>query len=26
LIDMDLFGLIHEARRLGMHKPLYKEE
>lgn len=23
LIDMDLFALIHEARRLGMHKPLY---
>ena len=25
LIDMDLMGLIDEARRLGMHKPLYKE-
>lgn len=25
LIDMDLIGLIHEARRLGMHKPLYAE-
>jgi phenylalanine-4-hydroxylase len=23
LIDMDLIGLIHEARRAGMHKPLY---
>lgn len=23
LIHMDLIGLIHEARRLGMHKPLY---
>lgn len=23
LIDMDLIGLIHEAKRLGMHQPLY---
>ncbi|OGT36476.1 MAG: phenylalanine 4-monooxygenase [Gammaproteobacteria bacterium RIFCSPHIGHO2_12_FULL_37_14] len=23
LIDMDLISLIHEARQLGMHKPLY---
>lgn len=23
LIEMDLIGLIHEARRLGMHQPLY---
>jgi phenylalanine-4-hydroxylase len=26
LIDMDLFGLIHEAERLGMYEPLYTEE
>lgn len=26
LIEMDLIGLIHEARRLGMHEPLYGEE
>lgn len=24
LIDMDLIGLIHEARKLGMHEPLYE--
>ena len=24
LIDMDLIGLIHQARKLGMHAPLYK--
>lgn len=24
LIDMDLIGLIQEARKLGMHKPLYE--
>lgn len=23
LIDMDLIGLIHEARRLGIHEPMY---
>jgi phenylalanine-4-hydroxylase len=26
LIEMDLIGLIQEARRLGMHVPLYNEE
>lgn len=26
LIEMDLIGLIHEARRLGMHQPLYSEK
>jgi len=26
LTEMDLIGLSHEAMRLGMHKPLYKEE
>lgn len=26
LTDMDLIGLAREAMRLGMHKPLYKEE
>lgn len=26
LIDMDLIGLIREARRLGMHEPLYKKK
>lgn len=25
LIDMDLIGLIHQARQLGMHQPLYAE-
>ncbi|MBX3709120.1 MAG: phenylalanine 4-monooxygenase [Gammaproteobacteria bacterium] len=25
LIEMDLIGLIHEARRLGMHTPAYSE-
>ncbi len=25
LIDMDLIALIHEARALGMHKPVYEE-
>lgn len=26
LTEMDLIGMSHEAMRLGMHKPLYKEE
>lgn len=26
LADMDLMALIHEAKKLGMHKPLFKEE
>lgn len=26
LIDMDLIGMIQEARRLGMHKPLYSTD
>lgn len=25
LIEMDLIGLIHEARKLGMHEPLYSK-
>jgi phenylalanine-4-hydroxylase len=25
VIEMDLFSLIREARRLGMHQPLYSE-
>ena len=24
LTEMDLIGLAHEAKRLGMHKPLYQ--
>jgi phenylalanine-4-hydroxylase len=26
LTEMDLLGLAHQAKKMGMHKPLYKEE
>ncbi|EKD45573.1 MAG: hypothetical protein ACD_69C00225G0001, partial [uncultured bacterium] len=26
LIDMDLIGLIHQARKLGMYPPVYEKK